>query len=184
MTHLLLCINKDIHKENKMYYMVSGILFFLALVVARFAELPANVTPLLAMAIFAPRIVSTSWLQPLIPLMVLVTTDYFLGWYSAAPVVYVCVIMASILGSNLKNLYVAGTFSVAIWHVLVNGAVWASGHVDASIWQVYAQAIVFDLRLLVSTLVTLMILDTSKKFFENTITNRILGSTTYEKNDK
>lgn len=145
-----------------MHYLLSGLIFFLALVVVRFAELPANVTPLLAAAVFAPRMISQSWAQPVIPVLVLITTDYFLGWYTAAPMVYACIIMASILGSHIKNLYVAGTTSVLFWHVLVNGAVWVTGHGDMSLWQTYAQAITFDFRLLASTLVTLAFLDVVK----------------------
>jgi hypothetical protein len=159
-----------------MHYLISGFIFFLALVVVRFAELPANVTPLLAAAVFAPRLISQSWARPAIPILVLITTDYFLGWYTAAPMVYACIIMASILGSHIKNLYVAGTVSVMFWHVLVNGAVWFTGHGAMSLWQTYAQAITFDFRLLVSTLVTLAFLDVVKTLV--TSSNKI----SYEKN--
>lgn len=150
-----------------MYYLFSGLVFFLALLMTRFAELPANVTPILAAAIFAPKLVKNTWLQPFIPVVVLIVTDYFLGWYTAAPVVYACIIMASILSVHIKNLYITGVVSVLFWHVLVNGAVWYTGHVDLTLSQVYLQAIVFDLRLLVSTLVFLAILDYVDKLTKN-----------------
>ena len=93
-----------------------------------------------------------------LPVSIMIITDPFLGLYSAMPVVYLCVIVASIIPSlfkiyNYKKMIIAAFFSVVIWHLIVNFSVWATGLQTLPLSAVYIAAIPFDFRLLVSTIV-------------------------------
>ena len=74
------------------------------------------------------------------------------------PVVYLCIVAASVISSlfknyNYKNMILSGLISVGVWHILVNLAVWISGIQALPLSAVYIAAIPFDLRLLASTLI-------------------------------
>ena len=146
-----------------MTYLLSTALMFGALLLARFAELPANFTPLLAAAVLAPQLTDSKWAQWCIPVAVLFISDYFLGFYDAAPVVYAMVMFASIMGTHIKNMYVAGVGSVFAWHLVVNGAVWYYGLGTLSLWDTYLMAIPFDFRLLCSTLLFVAMFDITRR---------------------
>lgn len=147
-----------------MNYVVSVLLVFISLLAARFAELPANITPLLAAAVIAPQFVKHRAIQWGLPVAVLFVSDLVLGFYSAAPVVYAMVIFASIMGTHVKNMYAAGVVSVFAWHIVVNGSLWFYGSSNVSLAQLYWQAIPFDFRLLCSTLFFLALFDITQKF--------------------
>lgn len=146
-----------------MNYLISTALVFGALLLARFAELPANVTPLLAAAILAPQFVNNKLVQWGLPVAVLFVSDMVLGFYSAAPVVYAMVMFASILGTHVKNMYVAGVGSVLAWHLIVNGAVWFYSMGTNTLIQTYVMAIPFDFRLLCATLFFIGVVDLIQK---------------------
>ena len=133
-------------------------LLLLCLIVARFIGFPANFTPILACAVFLPFMTDNKYIQMFLPVSILIVTDPFLGLYSAMPVVYLCIIAASIVSSlfknyNYKNMIISGLISVGIWHILVNFAVWISGLQTLSLSSVYIAAIPFDFRLLASTII-------------------------------
>ena len=146
-----------------MTYLLSTALMFSALLLARFAELPANFTPLLAAAVLAPQLTDSKWAQWCIPVAVLFISDFILGFYDAAPVVYSMVIFASIMGTHVKNMYVAGVGSVLAWHLVVNGAVWYYGMGTLSLLQTYLTAVPFDARLLVSTILFIALFDMTRR---------------------
>lgn len=128
-----------------MKYAKEFILLFGVLVASRLVGLPANFTPLLAMAVFAPKMNVGVWL----PLSVLAVTDIILGVYNIMPLVYVMMIIAYYTSSAIRNTYIAGASSVLLWHIIINGAVVIAGPGFAPFTP---EAILFDLRLLVSTL--------------------------------
>jgi hypothetical protein len=146
-----------------MNILLSTALMFGSLLVARFAELPANFTPILAAAVFAPQLTKNIWAQWLLPVSVLFVSDMVLGFYSAAPVVYAMVMFASILGAHIKNVYAAGASSVLAWHLTVNGAVWYYSMGTLDLVNTYLVAIPFDFRLLVSTLLFVGLFDLTTK---------------------
>ena len=133
-------------------------LLLLCLIVARFIGFPANFTPILACAVFLPFMTGNKYIQMFLPVGILIITDPFLGLYSAMPVVYICIIAASIVSSlfknyNYKNMIISGLVSVGIWHIIVNFSVWMTGLQTLPLSAVYIAAIPFDLRLLASTLI-------------------------------
>lgn len=131
----------------------SVALLFGVLVASRLIGLPDNFTPLMALAVFLPRLGGTA----LIPVGVLAVTDtLWLGWYSTMPIVYACMALASIVSVYVRNLYVAGATSVLLWHVLVNSAVAING---GGYWPFTPETIIFDFRLLCSTIVFLAVFE-------------------------
>ena len=133
-------------------------LLLLCLIVARFIGFPANFTPILACAVFLPFMTDNKYIQMFLPVSIMIVTDPFLGLYSAMPVVYLCIIAASVVSSlfknyNYKNMILSGLISVGIWHILVNFSVWMSGIQALPLSAVYIAAIPFDLKLLASTLI-------------------------------
>jgi len=126
------------------------------LVASRLIGLPANVTPLLGLAVFAPRMNLSPWLA----LGVLAVTDVILGFYSIMPIVYACMFGAYYISKNMSNIYVAGATSVLLWHIVVNGAVVMFGTGFAPFTP---EAMLFDMRLLVSTLAFTALLDITQR---------------------
>ena len=136
----------------------SAGLFIICLILSRFIGLPANFTPIIAVASFMPFLTGNRYIQLLLPVGVLIITDPFLGFYSSMPVVYLCILFASILSFlskdlSYKNLIIRGIASVAVWHIFVNFSVWFSGGLGHSLSNTYLLAIPFDIRLLLSTVV-------------------------------
>ena len=133
-------------------------LLVLCLIAARFIGFPTNFTPILACAVFLPFMTDNKYIQMFLPVSILIVTDPFLGLYSAMPVVYMCIVFASVISSlfknyNYKNMILSGLISVGIWHILVNFAVWISGLQVLPLSEVYIAAIPFDFRLLASTII-------------------------------
>jgi len=145
-------------------YLNSFALLFGAILVSRFAELPANFTPLLASAIFIPQMMSNRLTQVLFPISILFLTDIVLGFYTVMPIVYLCMGLAPIISSFNKNIYMSGALSVLIWHIAVNGAVYVTGHGYPPF---SAEAMIFDMRLLLSTMLFLALFDGVKRFVSN-----------------
>ena len=77
-------------------------------------------------------------------------------------VVYANFVVSTLISTNLSKYFTAFT-SVLIWHLTVNGAVYLANIGNASLIQTYIQAIPFDFKLLVSTLIYVAILDVLQK---------------------
>ena len=127
------------------------------LIASRLIGLDPNVTPLLALAVFAPRMNLSPWLA----LGVLAITDvFFLGLYAFMPIVYACMLGAYYISKNMSNIYVAGATSVLLWHIVVNGAVVMFGTGFAPFTP---EALLFDMRLLSSTLAFTALIDITQR---------------------
>ena len=126
------------------------------LIASRLIGLDPNVTPLLALAVFAPRMNLSPWLA----LGVLAITDVVLGFYSIMPIVYACMLGAYYISKNLSNVYVAGATSVLLWHIVVNCAVVMFG---AGFAPFTPEALLFDMRLLGSTLAFTALIDITQR---------------------
>ena len=126
------------------------------LIASRLIGLGDNVTPLLALAVFAPRMNLSPWLA----LGVLAITDVVLGFYSIMPIVYACMFGAYYISKYISNVYVAGATSVLLWHIVVNGAVVMFGTGFAPFTP---EALLFDMRLLGSTLAFTALIDITQR---------------------
>jgi hypothetical protein len=130
----------------------SAGLLVAVLVASRLIGLPANVTPLLGLAVFAHRMNLSPW----VTVGILAVTDvFFLGLYAQMPVVYACMFSAYFIGKYMNNVYASGATSVLVWHVLVN--------MGLTFPPFSPEAMLFDMRLLVSTLAFTALLDVTQR---------------------
>ena len=132
--------------------MVKNILIIVLLLIAsRFIGLPANFSPLLALAVVIHRVTSQKFIQYLLPVAILLTTNYFLEPVNTLILLSMVLVflVTPIISSCTKNLALSSISAVLIWHFFVNGAVWITS--GESILETYVLAIPFDFKLLIST---------------------------------
>ena len=141
----------------KNYQVLKPLIFVLACVIAARFFLPANWTPVLALALFMPYVTKNKSIQILMPVSVLLITDIFLGFYGQtmffvyATLIFITLISRYQSTGSLLSLMKYSVGSVLIWHIVVNFGVYLNGHDGSSLAQTYLLAIPFDLRLLMST---------------------------------
>lgn len=135
----------------------SASLVLASIILARFV-LPANITPLLAIAVFLPHITKNKHLQLFLPVAILFLTDLFLGFYGNTMFfVYGTMMLIGILSHYSQNRSFLGLMKnsligVLLWHLVVNFGVYLNNLGTSSLIQTYVQAIPFDFKLLLSTL--------------------------------
>jgi hypothetical protein len=132
--------------------MIKNLAILILLIAAsRFIGLPANFSPLLALAIFMPRLTDDLRIQHLLPVAIVGFTNLFLepvnGFIFIA--LLLVFVIAPLLSRSTKNLFYGGLAAVLIWHVVVNGAVWMIS--GGSLIETFIAAIPFDLKLAIST---------------------------------
>ena len=141
----------------KNYQVLKPLIFVLACVIAARFFLPANWTPVLALALFMPYVTRNKSIQILMPVSVLLITDIFLGFYGQtmffvyATLIFIALISRYQSTGSLLSLMKYSVGSVLIWHIVVNFGVYLNGHDGSSLAQTYLLAIPFDLRLMMST---------------------------------
>ena len=132
--------------------MVKNILIIVLLIIAsRFIGLPANFSPLLALAVVIPRATSQKFIQYLLPVAILLTTNYFLEPVNTLILLSMALVflVTPLISSYTNNLALSSISAVLIWHFFVNGAVWITS--GEAILETYVLAIPFDFKLLIST---------------------------------
>ena len=132
----------------KEFFMSAG-LFLGCILLSRFI-LPANITPLIAMAVFMPYLTSNKQLQMFLPVSIMFTTDIFLGFYSTMWLTYGIMALIGVVSRVLNNgqystLMGSSVLSVVLWHLIIN--------IPGPFPPLSPEALVFDLRLLASTVV-------------------------------
>jgi len=137
---------------------IKSVLFILlCIILTRFA-LPANITPMIAMAVFLPYVTNNRHFQILLPISVLLITDIFIGGYGATMFfTYGTFLLISLLSiktydGKYTSILKTSCLSVLLWHIIVNFGVYLNGLGAVSITQTYLAAIPFDFRMLISTL--------------------------------
>jgi len=132
----------------KEFFKSAGLLLG-CILLSRFI-LPANITPLLAMAVFMPYLTSNKNLQMFLPVTLMFVTDIFLGFYSTIWLTYGTMAVIGVISRVLNNgqystLMGTSALSVVLWHLIIN--------IPGPFPPLSPEALVFDLRLLASTLV-------------------------------
>ena len=112
--------------------------------------LPANITPIIAMAVFMPYLTSNKQLQMFLPVSILFVTDIFLGFYSTIWLTYGLMALIGVVSRVLYNgqyqtLMGTSVLSVILWHLIIN--------IPGPFLPLSPEALVFDIRLLASTVV-------------------------------
>lgn len=150
MTHLLDTLKKIAINTSMKEFFKSASLLLGCILLSRFIDLPANVTPLIAMAVFMPYLTSNKNLQMFLPVSMMFITDIFLGFYSTMWLTYTTMGLIGFISRALNNgeystLMGSSVLSVVLWHLIVN--------IPGPYPPLSPEALVFDLRLLGSTLV-------------------------------
>lgn len=127
------------------------VLLILLIVVSRFIGLPANFSPLLALAVFMPRLTDDLRIQYLLPVTIVAVTNLFLEPVNTIILMTMLIVFAitPTVSRFSKSLFWGTISAVLIWHIVVNGAVWLAG--GGSLIETYIAAFPFDLKLAVST---------------------------------
>ena len=153
--------------------MLKNILIVLALLaISRFIGLPSNFSPLLAFAVFVPRITDKKNLQILLPTFILLATNYFLEPVNSFILLSITLVfvLTPLLSLVSKNLLFISVASVLVWHILVNGSVWIVN--GGSIMETFLLAIPFDFKLLISTCLYVAMFYSVEKIYFNIRTAR------------
>jgi hypothetical protein len=133
------------------------------LIGSRLIGMDANWTPVLATAIILPYLTQNKVIQYSLPISIMIVTDIYMSG-NFYPVVYFCIGISTLL-SNRLNKYSATFMGVLIWHISVNGAVVLTGPGFAPFTP---EAMIFDLRLLASSLLYVGLFDVAQRFFSQT----------------
>ena len=149
MTHLLDTLKKIAINTSMKEFFKSASLLLGCILISRFI-LPANITPLIAMAVFMPYLTSNKQLQMFLPVSILFATDIFLGFYSTMWLTYGLMGLIGFISRALNNgeystLMGSSVLSVVLWHLIIN--------IPGPFPPLSPETLVFDLRLLGSTLV-------------------------------
>lgn len=132
----------------------AGLILFGALVISRLLPLPANSEPLLGLAVLAPYF-SRSNLAFLLMPAVMFISDIFLGFGSWVWLTYPALALATFISKAISNKYISLLASWLVWHVIANTGQWFPPFSP--------EALLFDMRLLVSGLSVVVLYDLIKK---------------------
>ncbi|MDG2060417.1 MAG: hypothetical protein P8J93_01195 [SAR86 cluster bacterium] len=140
----------------------KSILFFLILVsLSRLIPHPPNFTPLLSIAIFLPFLLEDKRIVLILPLAVLLITDFFLGSYNLMLWVYGSMLLISgisfyFYSNSLKRLTVLSLIAPSLFFIVTNFGVWigSSNYSQdlSGLFLCYYYAIPFYAMNLISTL--------------------------------
>ena len=139
---------------NKKYQLIIAFVVILIGIIFRLVDHLPNFTPLAAIALFSGAYLSRK-LALIIPIIALLLSDLFIGFYSPSlmVIVYGSFILTVIMGWWLKdnqkwpNIITASLLAGLVFFLITNFAVWAFGtmymHNLAGLMQSYAMAIPF-----------------------------------------
>lgn len=91
---------------------------------------PANFTAVLAVALFGGAKFKNLSLAILVPLIVMMTTDLVIGFYSLMPFVYGCIVLTAIIGmyigrtSNPVYILFGSLLASTLFFMVTNATVW------------------------------------------------------------
>lgn len=130
--------------------MKIGLLLFGALVVSRLLPLPPNSEPLLGLAVISPYLSKNMWVW-FAPLLVMLISDIIIGFHGHMMFTYTALGVAPIISKLITHKYVSLMSSWLVWHVLANFGMYYPPF--------SAEALIFDIRFLLSGLVIVIIYD-------------------------
>jgi hypothetical protein len=136
---------------NNIYWFL-GFVFVLAL--SRIIPHPPNFTPIIAVAVFAPRIIKHIPTAICAILLAMFIADIYWGLHSYMIWTYSSIIMCTLLATKIKLLPITFAGPV-LFFVITNFAVWTSGYYGltlAGLLTCYIAAIPFFHMTLLSTL--------------------------------
>jgi hypothetical protein len=105
------------------------VLFVIVAVLFRLVPHPPNFTPVTSMALFSGVFFKRKYLSILVPLITMVVSDMFLGFYSISIWVYAGFILVTMLGWITKQIQLHSVLlSSLIFFIVSNFGVWVLGY--------------------------------------------------------
>ena len=139
----------------------ARILLFGVLVISRLLPLPANSEPLLGLAVLTPYLTKNN-LAFLLPLGVMFVSDLFLGFHKSMLMTYSALALTPFISRMIDSKYIALTSSWLVWHVMANAGQWYPPFSP--------EALVFDIRFLVSGLTIVVLYDATRRLWQTAST--------------
>ena len=131
------------------------VLFFvLVLSLSRIIPHPPNFTPILAVAIFAPLVITNIWAVILGVLCAMLIADFYYGLHSYMIWTYSTIAISTLMATRIKLLPMM-FISPILFFVITNFAVWTSGYYGYTLVGLvacYTAAIPFFSMTLLSTI--------------------------------
>lgn len=127
-----------------------GLLLFGALVISRLLPLPANSEPLLGLAVLSPHL-SKNLFVWFVPLLVMLVSDMIIGFHNHMVFTYTALGVAPLISKLVKHKYMSLLYSWLVWHILANYGMYYPPF--------SAEALIFDIRFLLSGLVIIVVYD-------------------------
>lgn len=150
------CLAKDVSpvSKNPSAFKIVAILFG-ALIISRLLPLPPNSEPLLGLAVLTPYLTKNNMAFLFMPAVMLVS-DLFLGFGSWIWLTYPALMIATFISKFNNNKYTSLLGSWLVWHVMANTGQWFPPFSP--------EALLFDIRLLVSGLTVVVLFDLVQKY--------------------
>jgi len=119
---------KNSNQDITRFAFVAGLILLAAL--TRLLPHPANLTAIMAIALFGGAKFTDRRVAIVLPLIMMLLTDLIIGFYSLMPVVYSCIVVTTLagiyVGKKNKVAYIIGgsLFSSILFFLCTNTAVW------------------------------------------------------------
>jgi len=105
------------------------LLFIILAAVIRLIPHPPNFAPITAMALFGGLNFQNKKLAYAIPILAMVVSDLFLGFYSISIFVYLSFIAITYIGTTIKKINISNIFlSSLLFFIITNLGVWILGY--------------------------------------------------------
>ncbi|AOE49537.1 DUF6580 family putative transport protein [Kangiella sediminilitoris] len=147
---------------------------------------PFNVTPVMAMGLFAGTYFDKKWLAFVIPVASMLMADIFLGFHATMVFVYAAILLAVSIGFLLRRsvsplkVIAASTCGSIIFFVVTNFGVWWVNDYYPNSWEglvtCYTMAIPFFQRTLLGDLLFNGVLFVSYWYFSKAVSVKFLTS--------
>ena len=105
------------------------LLFIILAAVIRLIPHPPNFAPITAMALFGGLNFQNKKLAYAIPILAMIVSDLFLGFYSISIFVYLSFIAITYIGTTIKKINISNIFlSSLLFFIITNLGVWILGY--------------------------------------------------------
>ena len=105
------------------------LLFIILAAVIRLIPHPPNFAPITAMALFGGLNFQNKKLAYAIPILAMIVSDLFLGFYSISIFVYLSFIAVTYIGTTIKSINISNIFlSSLLFFIITNLGVWILGY--------------------------------------------------------
>lgn len=142
------------------------------LIASRFIGLPPNFSPLLATAIFMPRLTNNKFIQSFVPVLIMIISNIFLE--SVNPIIFLTMLfiffIAPLLSRKINNLFYSYFVVTFSWFIFVNGSVWITS--GGNLVSTYIAAIPFDFKLFISTGLYLLLFHQAELIYKKLINSK------------